>query len=137
MEDIERLCKRIVILREGEIVYDGELAKIARSFARHKIIAARLGSEKIYKSGKKSVNLDFLKNFGRILELNHQSIKMQVVREKVAQTTSFILKSYPVLDLNIEEEDIGTIIEAIQKGGKSEGTSSDAEPKVDTSPRLS
>ena len=32
MEDIERLCERIVIIREGEIVYDGALRDVVERF---------------------------------------------------------------------------------------------------------
>ena len=34
MEDIERLCERILILRDGELVYDGSLARVVRA-VRH------------------------------------------------------------------------------------------------------
>ena len=33
MEDIERLCERIIIIREGEIVYDGSLDRVMREYA--------------------------------------------------------------------------------------------------------
>ncbi len=45
MEDIERLCKRIIIMREGEFVYDGPLAKISGHLALHKVVTAKLNPE--------------------------------------------------------------------------------------------
>lgn len=112
MEDIERLCKRIIIIREGQIVYDGELEKIVSLYARHKVIGARITKDnniddKVFSS---------LESYGKILEKNCQFVKLKVIRNQVANATSFILQNFPVLDLNIEEEDIGTLIEAIQKG---------------------
>jgi ABC-2 type transport system ATP-binding protein len=43
MEDIEALCERIVIIREGEFVYDGGLRTVLTKYAGHKVITAKLG----------------------------------------------------------------------------------------------
>ena len=42
MEDIERLCERIVLMRGGELVYDGPRAKLVSAYARHKVLTAHL-----------------------------------------------------------------------------------------------
>ncbi|TWW08289.1 hypothetical protein E3A20_25850, partial [Planctomyces bekefii] len=44
MEDIERLCERIVILREGAAVYDGPLQAVVERLATRKTVVARLKS---------------------------------------------------------------------------------------------
>ena len=40
MEDIERLCKRILLIVEGEIVYDGSLDALREQHAAFKIVRA-------------------------------------------------------------------------------------------------
>ena len=35
MEDIERLCRRIMIIRDGTIVYDGSLQEVVTAYAQH------------------------------------------------------------------------------------------------------
>src|SRR5687768_5334342 len=42
MEDIERLCKRILIIREGELVFDGSLDQVVQKYADHKVVTAHL-----------------------------------------------------------------------------------------------
>jgi len=42
-------------------------------------------------------------------------IRLRVPRQRVAETAADLLRSWPVLDLGIEEDDIGTVIERIQR----------------------
>src|SRR5436190_10742383 len=42
MDDIERLCRRIVILKDGQVVYDGALSDVVARYAGHKVVTAKL-----------------------------------------------------------------------------------------------
>ena len=114
MEDIERLCERIVVIREGAIVYDGPLREVVERFARHKVVTARLGP-----NGGSVCADPRLEALGRVVECTDALVRLQVPRGEVAETASALLERYPVADLSIEEEDVGTIIEQIMraKGG--------------------
>ena len=118
MEDIEKLCKRLIILREGEIVYDGPIAGISRDFAHHKVLTFRLDPAKF--------PLDFPINLahypsllGEALEIEARTtelLKIKVSRDRISEAASALLKHLPVLDLTIEEPDIGSVIENIMRG---------------------
>jgi ABC-2 type transport system ATP-binding protein len=113
MEDIERLCERIIVIREGEFVYDGPLSRVVHEFASHKILTARLGE------GQAAPGSDeLLKALGEVVIKSEDSIRIKVARERVPEAAGEILRAFPVADLGIEEEDIGTIIEAILKRGR-------------------
>ncbi|MCM2278816.1 MAG: ATP-binding cassette domain-containing protein [Oligoflexia bacterium] len=112
MEDIERLCERIVIMREGEFVYDGPLSRIVEEFARHKIIGAELSEPTSAEA------LALLHRLGEPLPVEGAAIRLKVRRERVAEAASEILRSLGVVDLEIEEEDVGTIIEEIFRKGQ-------------------
>ncbi len=113
MEDIERLCKRLVILREGEIVYDGSLAGVVEKYADHKVVTAHLR-----KDG--TVSREGLELLGQVDACDDITIRLRVPRGRVAEAAAELLKRYPVADLAIEEVEIGTLIERIQmaKGSK-------------------
>jgi ABC-2 type transport system ATP-binding protein len=113
MEDIERLCRRLIILREGEIVYDGRLAGVVETYADHKIVVAHLR-----KTNGAAVR-DGLDALGQVDSFDQDTIRIRVPRGRVAEAAAEILRRYPVADLAIEEVDIGTIIEKIQsaRGG--------------------
>ncbi len=115
MEDIERLCERIVIIRDGQFVYDGSLDRVVREYARHKIIIARLGEGAAGGAAEPGAALP--EGLGEIVSRSSEELRIKVPRERVPEAASEILKRLPVLDLEIEEEDIGTVIEALMSKG--------------------
>ncbi len=108
MEDIQRLCERILIIREGEFVYDGPLQSVVQRYAQSKVIRAHL------RRTPAAVQVDGdLRAMGELVECSTDQICLRVPRGDVARASARILERYPVLDLSIEEMDIGTIIERI------------------------
>jgi ABC-2 type transport system ATP-binding protein len=108
MEDIERLCERIVILSEGRIVYDGPLKKILNDFVKHKIITVRL------KRGIARVPAP-IERLGEVVSFDRDFLRIRVERSAVPRAVNGVLRALPVIDLNIEEPDIGSVIEAIMQ----------------------
>jgi ABC-2 type transport system ATP-binding protein len=108
MEDIERLCKRILIVREGELVFDGSLEKVVQTYADHKVVTAHLR-----KQPEPVRESDGLRAMGTIDACNDEMIKLRVPRARVAEVAAELLQRYPIADLAIEEVDVGTIIERI------------------------
>jgi ABC-2 type transport system ATP-binding protein len=105
MEDIEQLCKRIIIIRQGEIVYDGRLDLVVSQFAKHKTLTATLGTDAILAK-------DF-ERYGEVLSVAGPQVKIKVSRENISLVASEILKNHQLDDLNIVEPDISDIIENI------------------------
>jgi ABC-2 type transport system ATP-binding protein len=103
-----RLCERIVIIREGEFVYDGPLQRVVELYAPSKVIRAHL------RKSDRPVRVDGeLSRLGEVVECNEEQICLRVPRGEVAHASARILETYPVADLAIEEMDVGTIIERI------------------------
>jgi ABC-2 type transport system ATP-binding protein len=108
MEDIQRLCERILIIRDGAFVYDGPLARVKENYARHKVVTAHLR-----KSEEPAPSEGELGALGEVLQSDELCLKVRVPRGEVARAAARILEAWPVADLAIEEMDIGTIIERI------------------------
>lgn len=87
MADVVELCKRVIIISEGSILYDGELAGVISKFSSHKIIEVILqdGTTKTYK----------------------------VPRSKIAEKTAKLLADLPISDINIKEVAIEDIIRQV------------------------
>jgi ABC-2 type transport system ATP-binding protein len=111
MEDIERLCQRIIIIREGEFVYDGPLSKITGRFSRNKVITAKLDPE------KSATPRPFPAELGEVVTSESSQIKVKVPRDRVPDAASFLLQGGAVADLLIEEVDISDIIESLLREG--------------------
>src|SRR5512136_644365 len=43
MADVEALCKRVIVIHHGRLLYDGDLADLVQQFTAHKTIVVRLG----------------------------------------------------------------------------------------------
>lgn len=110
MEDIERLCRRIIILREGEIVFDGPLERVVSDYADHKIITVHL--RKLNGAAPRAGDLHGL---GTVEESSPDLVRLRVDRPRVAEVSAELLRRLPVIDLAIEGADIGAVIERIQR----------------------
>lgn len=91
MEDIEELCERIIILKEGEIVYDGPLKEIITKYANEKQIVLTL--------------------------MNGDIIKEKVSRNFIGERIGALLKIHDVQDVSITEIEISDVIERIISKG--------------------
>jgi len=119
MEDIEALCERIVIIREGQVVYDGSLRKIEQ-FAQHKQLAIQLKTTIV----KQAVGADLAallpglaSGIAEIITATEDRLTIRVRQDHVTDLSAALLRELPVADLTIEAADIGTIIEGIMRAG--------------------
>lgn len=110
MEDIRSLCRRIAIIKEGRIVYDGPIDRVVdRREASREIVL------KLADGGARSVPDVLPGGLGTVVQRDAASIRIRVPVDKVAAAAQHALTAYPVVDLSIEEEDISSVIESIQR----------------------
>jgi ABC-2 type transport system ATP-binding protein len=113
MEDIEELCERVVIIKDGSFIYDGSLNKIKSNYAKNKLITATIKDlEKL-----ESFVSSFPKELG-IVHISDLKLEIQSPRAKVMEAATYLMTSLAILDLNINEEPISDIIEHIMREGK-------------------
>ena len=108
MEDIQRLCERILILRDGELVYDGSLARVVEQYATHKVVTAHLRRD-----GRPCPTAQAVGDLGEVVAVDADAVKIRVPRGAVADAAGALLNRCSVADLLIEEPDVGEIIERI------------------------
>lgn len=86
MDDVKELCKRVIIIDHGAILYDGLLSGVIAKFSTHKII------EVITPSG---------------------TTTHKVLRGAVAEKAAVLLKDPNVVDINIKEVEIEDVIRQV------------------------
>lgn len=106
MQDVERLCKRVIVINDGVIIYDGELAHLLQKYADYKLIKATFQSP---------VDAKDLLSFGEISESNKNYAVLKIPKKEVAARTSAILAKFPVSDILVEEVPIEDVIRRIFK----------------------
>lgn len=104
MRDVERLCRRVLVINDGRIIYDGGLAELADRYVDHKIVTLRLA---------RPVPDETLARFGEVAEHSGLSVTMKVPKKDLAQTAQGLLSVLPVDDLSIEEVAIETVIKTM------------------------
>ncbi len=107
MEDIERLCKRLLVIRDGQLVYDGPLERIVQKYALHKVVTAHLRRDGA------AVAVPSFDGLGEVVETTPDLVRVRVPRARTAEAAARLLECLPVADLAIEEVDIGTIVQRI------------------------
>ena len=110
MDDVKELCKRIVIIDKGKVLFDGLLSDIVKKFADHKILSMVLDKELTRKQ------IEHLEVLGGVKEYNYPQLTLKVPRENSNKVAAKMLQSYPVADLNIEESQIEDIIREVFTG---------------------
>lgn len=107
MGDVKELAKRVIIIDQGKIVFDGQLEEIVSRYADHKLISVVFN---------KKVAKEDLKKIGRVREFNYPRASLIVRREVASLAASELLKSFSVEDLNIEEPPIEDLIRELFTG---------------------
>jgi len=104
MDDVKELCKRIIIINHGTILYDGSLDTVVSKHTQLK---------KIIVIFEKPIPSDELSKKGKLLSMDGTNATIEVNKDQVAAVTGYILSHYPVIDLTIEEPQIEEIIGTI------------------------
>jgi len=107
LDDIENLCENILILNKGRIVFDGELSALKDQVIKTKILDIKF-REKVKDYGNVPEGI-------KILHEDNYSIKLEVDRNKheIEKVLSYIIKHYPLMDINVSSPEIETIIKRI------------------------
>lgn len=110
MEDILQLCKRLIIINYGEIIYDGSIEDLIAKYAPNKKITVFFENE---------ISASEFCVFGESCFFSPLKAAIEVPREKVREVAGKILASnLPVKDIDISEEDVDSIIRNIFANGK-------------------
>ena len=100
MQDIEELCKRVIIIDNGRIFFDGPLSAIIDRFATHKIIGLTFAD---------GTACDFTA-FGEVVESTPASVRLRVPRGRVTETCREILGTCKVTDISVQEPPVEEVI---------------------------
>jgi len=106
MADIEALCRRVIIIHQGRIFFDGRLGDVVDRFADFKLIT-------IHCDGADACPADGLARYGEVVEKTAGSVRLKVKRDRVIAACKGLLDELPVKDIDIEEVPIEDVIRQI------------------------
>ncbi len=107
MEDVEKLCKRVIVINFGKILFDGELSELVKKHSPFKLITVYLN---------KSINTEKIEKLGQIVSYNHPELILKVAKEDTNRAAASILERFSVDDISIEDPDISSVIQDVFSG---------------------
>jgi ABC-2 type transport system ATP-binding protein len=102
MADVEALCKRVIVIHHGRILFDGALASLANEFAAYKTIGVLLENG--------NAELD---SYGEVISRDGDRAILRVPKAETSRVAARLLSEHEVLDLTIEEPPIEDVIELV------------------------
>lgn len=108
MGDVKELCRRVIIIDSGIILYDGLLNDIIEKFAPHKVISVDFDP-----STSLRVEREKLETIGEVIEFDGMHALIHVPSKEAPKRASKLLDKFPVADLTIEEPPIEDIIREV------------------------
>ena len=109
MDDVKELCDRVIIIDKGKVFFDGKLNEIIKKYADRKTLEV-VFDKSMEKKSFATIRAAKIKTF------TPKRTVFTVKRDKVNQIAAELLKSFPVVDLNITESSIEDIIREVFTG---------------------
>jgi ABC-2 type transport system ATP-binding protein len=116
MADVQALCKRVVVIHHGRLLFDGDLTELATRFGATKTIGVML------KEGVADLSA-----YGEILSADDERVVLRVSKADAPEVTTRLLRDLPVADLTIEDPPIEDVIERVFASGKDDETAEAAD----------
>jgi len=104
MADVEALCRRVVVIHHGRILFDGPLTELVKRFSPHKTITVELEQQ--------SPSPNYAA-FGEVITQTNGQVTLRVPKLDTAKVAGRLLAELPVSDLTIEDPPIEEVIEQV------------------------
>ncbi|MGD0822375.1 MAG: ATP-binding cassette domain-containing protein [Desulfomonilia bacterium] len=102
MADVEALCRRVVVIHHGRLLFDGDLSNLVQQFTAHKTIVVQLGN------CHNDLNV-----YGEVVSCSDGLVTLRVPKAETAHVTERLLADLPVIDLLVEDPPIEEVIERV------------------------
>src|SRR5262249_52039491 len=106
MDDVVALCKRVIVIHHGRLLYDGALTGLAERMAPYKLIRVTLRDES---------QTPLLGAYGEPIECDENRVTLKVPHEDAPDRTARLVQDLrgKVLDLTLEDPAIEEVIDRV------------------------
>jgi ABC-2 type transport system ATP-binding protein len=113
--DIEELCRRVIIIDAGRLIYDGPLTAIEERFGSHRTIT--------FDTARAAEGLDLPTGAELVdqVETHRVALRFDRTRTTASQVAAAVMSQVEVLDLSVTEPDLASIVRQIYDGALESG----------------
>jgi ABC-2 type transport system ATP-binding protein len=104
MKDVAALCRRAVIIAQGQIQYDGSLSGIVDQFSSQKLVSLQLANG--------HATSDF-ERYGTVVSVEPPKVKLRIERTDVPRALAQILAEHTIEDVVVEDPPLEEVIAAL------------------------
>ncbi|MEP7166779.1 MAG: ABC transporter ATP-binding protein [Candidatus Woesebacteria bacterium] len=104
MEDVKELCKRVIVIDHGKLLFDGELIDLIKKHTKSKRITLRL---------EKEIDQKIVEKYGRIESYDYPLLTIVVDRAHTKDIAAELLSKLPVEDIDVSEPKIEEVIREV------------------------
>ena len=108
MADITALCKRVLMIHQGQLIYDGDLDGLVDRFSPCREV--KIEFNRTYTEAELSA-------YGQIREIDKQSVRFLVQQEELTYAIARILAELQVVDLTVTDPPIEEVIGRVFQAG--------------------
>jgi ABC-2 type transport system ATP-binding protein len=102
MADVEALCKRVIVIHHGRILFDGDLSSLVSQFSSYKTLSLTLPNP----------NTE-LSKYGEVISREDGRITLRVPKAQTSQVTARLLSDFQVDDLTVEDAPVDDVIDQV------------------------
>jgi len=107
MADVQALCKRVIVIDAGRILYDGGLRELSTRYAQRQTITATVGA----------ADPALFESYGELVGVDGERVTLRVDKDRSAQVAGRLLAEHGVTDLTIEDPPVEDVIEQVFSSG--------------------
>ncbi len=105
MADVQALCKRVIVIDQGSILYDGGLRELSAGYSPHQTINVTL-----------TEGMQDLSAYGEVVTAEQGRVSLKVAKTDTSAVAARLLADFQVSDLTIEDPPIEDVIEQVFAG---------------------
>jgi ABC-2 type transport system ATP-binding protein len=109
MDDVVALCRRVIVIDSGRLVYDGDLDSLVRKVRPDKRIVLRLGAP---------LGPETLAKLGAVVEDGGARVVLSVPAADVSSAVAHVLGTGKVVDLTVEDPPLEEVLRELFAASK-------------------
>ncbi len=109
MADVLALCRRVIVIHHGRILFDGQLGALSGQFAAYKTVGVTLSDGAVDLSG-----------YGEVMGRDGDRVTLRVPKDDTSRVTARLLADHQIMDLTVEDPPIEDVIELVFARGAGE-----------------
>ena len=107
LEDVRKLCKRVIVIDKGTVAYDGSTEDLITKHVDHKSIVITLS---------KPVTKEELSKYGEVTDFSDIKATVKVPRQDTTTQAAKLITELPVDDISIEDPSLENVVQELFSG---------------------